>query len=222
MNSFKNVRELLLLSYVNNVVSDREFVLLYDAYQSKNPDFNYQQYDPFNLDNIDSAECKTEFRIEKADLPRLAEALRLPPTFHCQQRLPPTFHCQQRTVFDSMEGLCMLLKRVSYPCRYSDMIPRFVKPVSVLSLITNHTLDYIYENHGHLITQWNGNILNPRVLQSYADSISRKGAPLNNCFGFVDGTVRPISRPGHAQRVVYNALKGFTPLDSNRWHCLMD
>ena len=52
MNSFKNVRELLLLSYVNNVVSDREFVLLYDAYQSKNPDFNYQQYDPFNLDNI--------------------------------------------------------------------------------------------------------------------------------------------------------------------------
>ena len=69
MNSFKNVRELLLLSYVNNVVSDREFVLLYDAYQSKNPDFNYQQYEPFNLDNIDSAECKADFRIEKADLP---------------------------------------------------------------------------------------------------------------------------------------------------------
>ena len=119
MNSFKNVRELLLLSYVDNVVSDREFVLLYDAYQSKNPDFIYQQYDPFNLDNIDSAECKAEFRIEKADLPRLAEAL----------GLPPTFHCQQRTVFDSMEGLCMLLKRVSYPCRYSDMIPRFGRPV---------------------------------------------------------------------------------------------
>ena len=52
INSFKNVRELLLLSYVNNVSSDREFVLLYDAYQSKNPDFNYQQYDPFNLDDM--------------------------------------------------------------------------------------------------------------------------------------------------------------------------
>ena len=52
MNSFNNVRELLLNSFVNNVVSDREFVLLYDAYQSKNPDFNYQQHDPFNLDNI--------------------------------------------------------------------------------------------------------------------------------------------------------------------------
>lgn len=150
----------------------------------KTPDFNYQQYDPFNLDNIDSAECKAEFRIEKADLPHLAETL----------QLPPTFHCQQRTVLNSMEGLCMLLRRVSYPCRYSDVIPRFGRPVSVLSLITNHTLDYIYENHGHLITQWNRNILNPRALQNYADSISRKGAPLNNCFGFVDGTIRPISR----------------------------
>ena len=97
MNSFKNVRELLLLSYVNNVVSDREFVLLYDAYQSKNPDFNYQQYEPFNLDNIDSAECKADFRIEKADLPRLAEAL----------QLPPTFHCQQRTVFDTVWKDCV-------------------------------------------------------------------------------------------------------------------
>ena len=90
MNSFKNVRELLLLSYVNNAVSDREFVLLYDAYQSKNPDFNYHQYEPFNLDNIDSAECKAEFRIEKADLHRLAGTLQLPPTFHCQQRTVST------------------------------------------------------------------------------------------------------------------------------------
>ena len=106
-----------------------------------------------------------------------------------------------------MEGLCMLLKRVSYPCRYSDTIPRFGRLVSVLNLITNHTLDYIYENHSHLITQWNRNILKPRDLQSYADSITRKGAPLNNCFVFVDGTVRPISRQGHAQRVVYNGHK---------------
>ena len=58
MNSYKNVRELPLLSYVNHVVSDRELVPLYDAYHSKNPDFNYQQYDPFNLDNIDSAQSE--------------------------------------------------------------------------------------------------------------------------------------------------------------------
>lgn len=33
------------------------------------------------------------------------------------------------------------------------------------------------------------------------------GAPLGNCFGFVDGTVRPISRPDENQRIVYNGHK---------------
>lgn len=197
MNKFKSLRELILLSYVNNTISDDEFVLLYDAYQSKNPDFNYEYYDSFDLDDIDDADCKAEFRVEKPDLPRLAEAM----------QLPATFRCSQRSLCDGLEGLCMLLKRVSYPCRYSDMIPRFGKPVSVLSLVTNHVLDFIFENHAHLVTEWNRNVLSPMGLQSYADAISRKGSPLDNCFGFIDGTVRPISRPGTAQRVVYNGHK---------------
>lgn len=33
------------------------------------------------------------------------------------------------------------------------------------------------------------------------------GAPLGNCFGFVDGTVRPISRLDENQRIVYNGHK---------------
>ena len=72
----------------------------------------------------------------------------------------------------------MLLKRVAYPCRLSDMIPRFGRPVSVISLITNDVMDYIYDVHGHLITQWNQDLLNPVALQRYADAISGKGAPL--------------------------------------------
>ena len=34
-----------------------------------------------------------------------------------------------------------------------------------------------------------------------------KGAPLNNCWGFIDGTVRPICRPGENQRTLYNGHK---------------
>ena len=33
------------------------------------------------------------------------------------------------------------------------------------------------------------------------------GSPLPNCFGFVDGTVRPISRPDENHRLVYNGHK---------------
>ena len=61
--------------------------------------------------------------------------------------------------------------------------------------------------HGHRISQWNFDILSPPMLQEYADVIHAKGAPLNNCFGFFDGTARPISRPGQHQRMVYNSHK---------------
>ena len=47
----------------------------------------------------------------------------------------------------------------------------------------------------------------PAILQTYADAVSAKGAPLNNCFGLTDGTVRPICRPVELQEVVYNGYK---------------
>ena len=50
-------------------------------------------------------------------------------------------------------------------------------------------------------------MLNPAALQIYSNVISGKGAALHNCFGFVDGTVRPVCRPGEHQRVIYNGHK---------------
>ena len=36
---------------------------------------------------------------------------------------------------------------------------------------------------------------------------SLKGAPLDSCLGFIDGTVRRIARPNKNQRIVYNGHK---------------
>ena len=47
----------------------------------------------------------------------------------------------------------------------------------------------------------------PDLLQTYSEAIHDKGAALDNCFGFVDGTVRPISKPRVNQRAVYNGQK---------------
>lgn len=49
-------------------------------------------------------------------------------------------------------------------------------------------------------------------LEEVARAIHRKGAALDNCWDFVDGTIRPICRPGENWRVVYNGHK--------RVHCL--
>ena len=87
------------------------------------------------------------------------------------------------------------------------MIPRFGRPAPVLSMMTNKVLDFIYDNHGRRIKEWNHDPLSPARLQTYADDVYAKGVALENCFGFVDGTVRPIARPDENERVVYNGHK---------------
>ena len=109
------------------------------------------------------AECKAEFRFKKNVLPSLAEAL----------QIPDTFFCQQRSVCDGMEGLCMALKRFSYPCRYSDMIPCFAKPVPVLSMITNTVVDllrYAWPSHHAR----NNFLLDQLKLEQYAAAVGRE------------------------------------------------
>ena len=101
----------------------------------------------------------------------------------------------------------MLLWRLGYPSRYSYMMARFGRPAPVLSMITNEVLDFIYTNHSHRILQQNPAILQPVKLEEYANAIQIKGGALDNCFGFIDGTVRPISRPGKNQRIVYDGHK---------------
>ena len=174
-----------------------EFLALHDLNASENLEFPYDSSDQFNLDDIDEAECIAEFRFEKRHILQLEEVL----------QIPALLKCDQRSVFTGTEGLCMLLKRLAYPCRYSDLIYRFGRPVSVLCMITNKVIDYIYDTHHPKITNWNNGILNPVSLQMYADAISAKGAALDNCFRFIDGTVRAISKPLERQRAMYNGHK---------------
>ena len=84
--SFKEFRELLILLYGDNIVSDGEFLLLYDTFKTKNPEFPHGNYERFDLDSMDSADCKAEFRVEKQDLPRLVAALQLSPVLRCEQK----------------------------------------------------------------------------------------------------------------------------------------
>ena len=197
MGLFKIVQKVLCLCLMEEIIDEEEFVLLYEAYRPSNLPFPHSAYEKFSLANKDPAECKADFRVEKRDIPLLLDAL----------RVPPVFQCRNGTICDGVQGLCIMLKRFAYPCRYSDMIPIFGRSVPELSMISNEVVDWMYTTHGHKITQWNHDLLNPAALNQYADAISNKGAALENCFGFIDGTVRPISRPDANQRIVYNGHK---------------
>ena len=151
------------------------------------------------IDAWDESECRTELRFGKQDLDLLRRNL----------QIPDEIVCCQRSVFDGTEAMCLLLKRIDYLCRYTDMVPRFARNPTELCLIFNEVLDFIYTSRRHRLQNWDRNpFLQPDQLHRYADAIHQQGAPLNNCFGFVDGTVRAgIARPKYNQRVMYNGYK---------------
>lgn len=72
-----NNRFLLLDAYSSNILSDEEFLLLYDLNRSSNLSLPYWNYDHFNLEKITDDECKSEFRFFKDDIHTLKEALQI-------------------------------------------------------------------------------------------------------------------------------------------------
>ena len=67
-------------------------------------------------------------------------------------------------------------------------------------------MDRIYNRFSYLLEEFNLPFLTPIKLEEYCRAIKRKGAALDNCFGFIDGTVRPVCRPTVNQRM-YNGHK---------------
>lgn len=196
MPSLREVRDCLLLSHAFDVIDDYEFAVLYDVNRSKNPCFPYWNYE-FNLEALTDDECKAEFRFFKNDIYNLKEVLAIPDIFVCNNRLHVC----------GVEALCIMLRRFSYPIRFGDMVPKFGRPEPQLSMIAGDVTNFIYNLHHHRIHNFNQPWLSPANLQIFADAIHNAGAPLDNCWGFVDGTVRPICRPNNLQRVVYNGHK---------------
>ena len=135
--------------------------MLYKEYTPQNPAIPHTAYEKFFLVNNDPAECKVDFRVEKADIPLLAGAL----------RGPPIFKCYHGTICNGTETLCIELKRFAYPCRYSDMISMFGRSVAEHCMINNEVVDWIYNVYGHKVTWWNHTIMDPDSLSTYADAI---------------------------------------------------
>ena len=123
MSSLNDARDLTLISHSQGLITVEELLLLLEENKSRNPELSYDVYDRFDLENMEEAECKSEFRVKKHDIPLLAKAL----------GLPETSTCPQRSVAAGIERFCMVLKRMSFPCRYSDMIYRFDWSFPVLS-----------------------------------------------------------------------------------------
>ena len=194
------LKDLALQLHENTVLDDVDlFMLLGAPRPSRNLHgaLPFWRYEHFNLEGLTDDECKVKFRFGRDDIYTLVHTFRLPEVIRCYNGI----------VIDSVEALCSCLKRYAYPCRYADLIPRFGRPAPQLCMAANFTTDIIYNRYCYLLTELDQPWLSPQSLQTYARAIHNSGAALDNCWGFVDGTARPICRPGRNQRVVYNNHK---------------
>ena len=196
------LRSLLLLSHENGEIDEEELLLLLvaledDAYTASLPLLQY--IGPrLCLDDLDEETCLRRFRFQRRELYQLRDAL----------NMPFEFSSPCRSSWSSIEGLLVLLRRLTYPARLGDLCEEFGRSKAGLSIVFNYTLLWIWETWGDLITEpLTKPYLTAERVASYEDAIRRKSGVEWQVWGFIDGTVRRICRPGHHQRDYYNGHK---------------
>ena len=75
--SLRTVREQILFAYAENITDADEFLLLYDANQSK-PIYPYWKYNTFDVGMIDDEQSFIDFRFGKNDLYTLLDVFNIP------------------------------------------------------------------------------------------------------------------------------------------------
>ena len=73
-------------------------------------------------------------------------------------------------------------------------------------MLNQRLLNYVFDFNWRLTTL-NEPWLSPNFLEQYCQTIHNSGTSLQNCSGFVDGTLVNICRPGEFQRLLFNGYK---------------
>lgn len=146
-------------------------------------------------------QCLVNFRFERKDLLRIVKVV-----FPVSSR-----YSTQRNNYASTALLatCVILKRLSTPHRWTDVECLFRKHSPQLSEI-------FWEGIEDFVGVWKGLVTSPigyrytaEKASTLATCVAEKVSALENCIGFIDGTVIEIARPDDAalQNICYNGHK---------------
>ncbi|XP_064650929.1 uncharacterized protein LOC135502205 [Lineus longissimus] len=148
------------------------------------------------LQDLDDETYRRIFRFERQDVERLCLAL----------QIPEMVTCRNGTSVHGLDALHVLLRRLAYPNRLIDISIDHWKTPSEVSYIVHRMLDLIYDQHAHL-----PGLVGSAKATGVCRRNTRQGCPLENCWGFIDGTARAICRPIRNQRQMNSGHK--------RQHC---
>ena len=154
----------------------------------------HYKYDRFDRNAVLDEKFKLHFRFEKEHILELKKGLGLHDFYRSESNL----------TWSGEEGLCILLRRFTYPNRLCDLVPFFGRHQTELSLIINVMLNEVYKKNKHRVTDITQHWMNH---EDYAHAIHARGAALDNCWGFLDGTQGRMCRPCIGQQSVFNGHK---------------
>jgi DDE superfamily endonuclease len=148
------------------------------------------------------SEFSWRFRFEKLEFPTLLAIYDFP-----ERVVTP-----ERVTCSGWTAMGILLRRMVFPNRWIDLPDVFGRDVTDLKLIFKWSLQRVYSKCRHRIMTLSRTFLNDERLLKYCDAIQRKGCPFPRCFGFIDGTVYQLCRPGGNtlfQRSIYSGYKRY-------------
>ena len=124
------------------------------------------------------------FRFTIPQLIKISDAMKLPTHMVTKNRIP----------FSDIEGLAIMLRRLSFPNALHHLAPEFGRDVCSISRIFNHMLSLLHARYGDHLRLWPA--ISRRRIKEYADSITRYERAAIGTWAFIDGTHRDIARPG--------------------------
>ncbi len=194
--SKKGDYDFFALLVLTDLVTTDELLLLMAAHTADilQEEKLHDSYNKFDIENFSDSQCKALFRFVKDDLIELTSLVALPHEYRAQNGI----------IWSPLEGTCMLLRRLCYPGRLVDMAPYFGHSESDCSLIVNNMLADVHHHFSYLISDVNQPWMDH---EHYCAAVSRRGAPVDNIYGFIDGTLRQICRPGQKQREMFSGHK---------------
>ena len=148
------------------------------------------RFDPHNISEKSFYEW---FRIRRSDLPRLMAAL----------KIDDMYKTVARTVSPGPEALLLLMRRLAFPNRWTDMHAIFGRSDTHMSLLFNQLVLVLRKRFRTALTL-STRRLSPERLEFYEACIHKRGGPLPQVFGFIDGTFRGCARPCRMQEACFS------------------
>ncbi|KAH9381814.1 hypothetical protein HPB48_016338 [Haemaphysalis longicornis] len=151
-----------------------------------------------DVNSFDEEEFQRMFRFAKRHLDLLKGEL----------RVPDIIRSSQGVKVSGQEALLMGLRRLAYPNRWWDLESMFGRHLSSMSSVVSILFNHVETTFGHLLEDLNSHQwLTVDDLPELAEAVHNRGAALTNCWGFADGTARPICRPSVEQRMYLSGHK---------------